>query len=71
MRPFCTEWEGACPPEDCGGAPGYGYLLEVLNDPANPDHKEMRKWLGLRKGQQWDVNAFDIDAVNDRLKTIG
>ena len=68
--PVCIDGKGACPPEDCGGIPGYAYLLETLNDPANPDHKETRKWLGLSKGQQWDVNAFDLNAVNDRLKLV-
>jgi hypothetical protein len=70
MIPMCTAGKGACPPEDCGGIPGYYNLLETLDDPKHPDHKEMRKWLGLRKGEQWDVNAFDINAVNDRLKSV-
>jgi hypothetical protein len=70
MMPMCTAGKGACPPEDCGGLPGYYNLLETVGDPKHPDHKEMRKWLGLSKGQRWDVNAFDINEVNDRLKLI-
>jgi hypothetical protein len=29
--PRCTEGEGACPPEDCGGISGYKYLLRNLH----------------------------------------
>ena len=66
----CTGGGGACPPEDCGGIWGYMNLLEVLANPKHPDHKEMREWLGLAKGEQWDANAFDIEAVNEELRTM-
>jgi hypothetical protein len=36
----------ACPPEDCGGPWGYQDLLQVLADPAHPDHAERKEWLG-------------------------
>jgi hypothetical protein len=32
--PVCVAGEGACPPEDCGGAWGYEHLREVLADPS-------------------------------------
>jgi hypothetical protein len=66
--PLCLAGEGACPPEDCGGIPGYYNLLEILSDPKNPQHKEMKSWLGLGKNEQWDVNAFDITAINEVLE---
>src|SRR5208283_2639613 len=31
----------ACPPEDCGGPPGYYSLLVALSDPEQADHDEM------------------------------
>ena len=31
--------EGACPPEDVGGPPGYAQFLEALSDAAHSDHK--------------------------------
>ncbi len=37
---------GACPPEDCGGFPGYYHLLEALADPRHPNHAEMKEWHG-------------------------
>jgi len=36
--------ERACPPENCGGPPGYEYLLEVLQNPKDPEYKDLRKW---------------------------
>jgi hypothetical protein len=29
----CLDGQGACPPEDCGGPPGYADLLAALADP--------------------------------------
>lgn len=37
---------GACPPEDCGGVPGYQALLDALADPADPRHEEAVDLLG-------------------------
>jgi hypothetical protein len=31
--PGCVEATGDCPPEDCGGPPGYQHLREALADP--------------------------------------
>ena len=67
--PVCLAGTGACPPEDCGGIPGYYNLIEILSNPKGPEYKEMKNWLGLKKNEQWeDVNAFDITAVNEELK---
>jgi hypothetical protein len=33
--PACTGGEGACPPEDSGGYPGYRRLEEILADPSH------------------------------------
>ena len=45
-EPGCRYGEGTCPPEDCGGPPGYAELLLVLADPSREDHLRMRKWAG-------------------------
>lgn len=45
-RPGCVYGEGTCPPEDCGGPPGYEELRAVLDDPASDDHQRMRDWAG-------------------------
>ena len=44
--PRCVDGAGACPPEDCGGPPGYQELLRVLADRSHPEHDSMLEWLG-------------------------
>jgi hypothetical protein len=46
--PLCIGGKRACPPEDCGGAPGYNRLLQVLSDPNDEDHEDMVEWLGKK-----------------------
>lgn len=43
--PVCVTGERACPPEDCGGIPGYEKLLNVLAKPRTEECKEMNAWL--------------------------
>lgn len=61
--PRCIAGERACPPEDCGGPPGYEHLLEVLRDPKHEEHEEMSAWTG----GEFDPEEFDFDAVNREL----
>lgn len=57
--PICLGGERNCPPEDCGGVPGYEYLLEVLADPDHKEHDGMKDWLG----GDFDPNQFDCKKV--------
>jgi hypothetical protein len=43
-EPRLVYGEGACPPEDCGGVPGYEELQQALADPSHPEHQHMRGW---------------------------
>ena len=61
--PHCLDGARACPPEDCGGAPGYERLLEVLADPDHPEHAELTGWVG----GEFDPEAFDRAAINELL----
>jgi len=67
---LCIDGKGACPPEDCGGIPGYYHLIEILNDPKHRQHKEMKNWLGMAKDEKWDVNRFDSNTANTRCSKI-
>ena len=42
--PGLVEGSGACPPEDCGGVPGYEELLKVLADPSHEEHEGVKRW---------------------------
>lgn len=68
--PTCVAGEGACPPEDCAGTPGYQDLIATLADPDHPDHEDMLQWLGIDKGSDFDPTRFDPDDANRRLDAV-
>ncbi len=57
---YVVDGKRACPPEDCGGTPGYEHLLEVLADPRHAEHADMTEWVGAA----FDPEAFDPDEIN-------
>jgi hypothetical protein len=59
--PRLVDGARACPPEDCGGFPGYHELVEVLADPTHVEYAERIEWLG----GEWDPDAFDLAATNE------
>jgi hypothetical protein len=61
--PVCTDGRLACPPEDCGGIPGYYDLLEAINNPDDESFEELRDWVG----DDFDPQAFSVDEVNRLL----
>jgi hypothetical protein len=69
--PVCVAGEGACPPEDCGGAWGYEHLRQVLADPSSQEHEDMLTWLGLDKAGDFDPYRFDVDNANRALSLVG
>jgi hypothetical protein len=64
LYPVCIGGERNCPPEDCGGTPGYQEMLRALRDERDPDHAGAVEWIR----RDFDPEAFDADAVNRRLK---
>lgn len=59
---LCLDGARACPPEDCGGAPGYEDILAALVDPKHPEHGEILDMHG-----EIDPEAFDLRATNRAL----
>jgi Plasmid pRiA4b ORF-3-like protein len=57
--PVCLAGARACPPEDCGGAPGYMNVLRVLEKASTPDDRSFREWVG-----DYDPKLFEIGEVN-------
>ncbi len=43
--PACVAGERACPPEDCGGVPGFEELLATLKHGKDSEKKELNQWL--------------------------
>lgn len=70
IRGNCIDGQGACPPEDCGGAWGYENLKAVLNDRKHPEYKRMKEWLGLSKNQTWNAQEFDMEKAQKAVKKI-
>jgi hypothetical protein len=63
--PRWTGGERACPPEDCGGLPGFYAVLDALADPTHPDHGEVTEW---HKG--YDPEAIDEEVARIALSRI-
>jgi hypothetical protein len=57
--PLCTDGQLACPPDDCGGIPGFYDLVEALSDTEHERHQEILDWIG-----EFDPQAFSVDDVN-------
>lgn len=53
--PLVAAGRQACPPEDCGGPPGYADMLATLRNRGHPQHGELLAWLG-----EFDPDAFDV-----------
>src|SRR5690606_8523144 len=48
LTPQCVAGKGTAPIEDCGGIWGYYEMVNVINDPKHPEHKDFKKWLGFK-----------------------
>lgn len=60
-RPRLISGEGACPPDDVGGPPGYNTFLQIIADPKHPDYRDYKAWSRGR------FVEFDVAAANRRL----
>jgi hypothetical protein len=63
--PLCLEGERACPPEDCGGPPGYGNYLDAIADPQHEQHEEMLEWRG-----PFDPSTFDAKKATKEMRKV-
>lgn len=44
--PRILDGKRACPPEDCGGIPGYEELISIMKDRPREEYESMITWLG-------------------------
>lgn len=56
----------ACPPDDCGGVPGYYRILEAFADSNDDEHDDLMDWLS----DDYDPKFFDAEQINRALKKI-
>jgi hypothetical protein len=61
--PVCIDGKFACPPDDCGGIPGYYELIDALADPEHERHEEISEWIS----EDFDPQAFSVEKVNRML----
>ena len=59
--PRCIAGERACPPEDCGGIPGYFHLLGVIKDPKHEEYEDMIDWLKGHVVNHYPYNPDKFD----------
>lgn len=64
--PRLLDAEGACPPEDCGGAWGYARYLEAFADPSHEDHDDAVE----RLGPGFDPSAVDEATIRKRFAAL-
>ncbi len=68
LKPVCLAGKGKTPMEDCGGMWSYYDMVEAINDRKHPEHEDTMEWLGFEKGQKWDVNEFELEDAQLRLR---
>jgi len=62
----CLDGQNACPPEDVGGAGGYGRFLEAIANPKDDEHDQYLEWVG----GPFDATEFDLATANAALQRI-
>ena len=63
FQQMCVAGKRSCPPEDCGGPPGFAELLQARQDANHPSHQEACEWLG-----DFVAESFSADELNRRLR---
>lgn len=66
IYPACVAGEGACPPEDCGGSPGFAEFKALLAGPPGTEREEMLEWAG----GEYDPSRFNLAAVSAEVAAI-
>lgn len=59
------KYKGETPYEDCGGIYGYYQLLEVLENPHDPEYEEMKEWT-----EDHFTVEYDLEEVNSELAAM-
>lgn len=70
--PRCLDGARACPPEDCGGPPGYERLCAAITDPAGTDEdtEDLLDWFGDYDPEAFDATEVTFHSAARRLKAL-
>jgi pRiA4b ORF-3-like protein len=66
VYPACIAGEGACPPEDSGGAYAFAELKEVVAGPPGEERDEMLEWMD----EDYDPARFDLAAADAAVAAV-
>ena len=73
-RSRCTDGAGACPPEDVGGVGGYAEVAAWVRGGRRsddvPGQFESSEHADTWLPREWDPDAFDLDATNERVAAL-
>ncbi|MCB8964438.1 MAG: plasmid pRiA4b ORF-3 family protein [Bacteroidales bacterium] len=69
-QPVCIDGKGQCPPEDCGGSPGFENMKAILADSSHPEYEETKEWLDLGDDEIWNPNEFNLQEVQENLNSF-
>lgn len=61
--PVMLSGQGACPPEDCGGVPGYQRFKEIMADQGHEEHDEMADLFGAGSFDPGEFSLADAAAA--------
>lgn len=67
--PRCIGGRRACPPEDSGGPWGYADIVDLLSDPNRPDPEDIRAWVRMVAGDDFDPKRFDREAATAAMRS--
>ncbi|MDR1453612.1 MAG: plasmid pRiA4b ORF-3 family protein [Candidatus Margulisbacteria bacterium] len=64
--PICLSGNMACPPEDCGGLPGYAECIAVAS--GRKKNNELQEWLLGWKPRYFDLSLIRFDSPSRRFE---
>lgn len=65
----CIDGARARPPEDVGGVDGYERFLEIMADPLDPEHADIKRWCGGHFDPEWFDRALIDRDMKNALRT--
>ncbi len=69
--PQIVDGKRACPPENCGGPPGYRQFVKIMKNKKHSDYKAMRNWYGgVYDPDAWKPIQVYFDDPQLRYKEI-